>query len=369
MLDMGFIRDIRKILALLPSRRQNLLFSATFSDEIRRACRRLPGPARHGGGRPPQHAGGARPPGGPPGRPRAQARAPEPADPDGRDPPGAGLHQDEARREPAVRAAGPRRDRRGRDPRQQEPAAARSRPQTTSRPAAWTSSSRPTSRRGGSTSRRSRTSSTTSSDGPEDYVHRIGPHRPGRDRRDRALARLPSTRRSSCATSRALLGGESRRRRSPASRRTSRSARSRSACAPASPATVNGLRTARPADARYGSPGAEPVRRRTPCRGSASARRGAFPDVHRATRAARPATGGHPGAARPAARRGDPRSTPRHAGAARAEAPAERPPWARDAGRVNGERVHCPAPSPGSASPGSPPASNGARRQRDKGIA
>ena len=36
MLDMGFIRDIRKILAVLPARRQNLLFSATFSDEIRR---------------------------------------------------------------------------------------------------------------------------------------------------------------------------------------------------------------------------------------------------------------------------------------------------------------------------------------------
>jgi ATP-dependent RNA helicase RhlE len=35
MLDMGFIRDIRRILAILPSRRQNLLFSATFSDEIR----------------------------------------------------------------------------------------------------------------------------------------------------------------------------------------------------------------------------------------------------------------------------------------------------------------------------------------------
>jgi ATP-dependent RNA helicase RhlE len=34
MLDMGFIRDIRKILALLPTRRQNLLFSATFSDEV-----------------------------------------------------------------------------------------------------------------------------------------------------------------------------------------------------------------------------------------------------------------------------------------------------------------------------------------------
>jgi ATP-dependent RNA helicase RhlE len=35
MLDMGFIRDIRRILSLLPARRQNLLFSATFSDEIR----------------------------------------------------------------------------------------------------------------------------------------------------------------------------------------------------------------------------------------------------------------------------------------------------------------------------------------------
>ena len=35
MLDMGFIRDIRKILKALPQRRQNLLFSATFSDEIR----------------------------------------------------------------------------------------------------------------------------------------------------------------------------------------------------------------------------------------------------------------------------------------------------------------------------------------------
>jgi ATP-dependent RNA helicase RhlE len=36
MLDMGFIHDIRKILALLPQARQNLLFSATFPDEIRK---------------------------------------------------------------------------------------------------------------------------------------------------------------------------------------------------------------------------------------------------------------------------------------------------------------------------------------------
>ena len=35
MLDMGFIHDIRRVLAKLPARRQNLLFSATFSDEIK----------------------------------------------------------------------------------------------------------------------------------------------------------------------------------------------------------------------------------------------------------------------------------------------------------------------------------------------
>ncbi len=35
MLDMGFIRDIRKIIALVPSKRQTLLYSATFSDEIK----------------------------------------------------------------------------------------------------------------------------------------------------------------------------------------------------------------------------------------------------------------------------------------------------------------------------------------------
>ncbi|MFK5923933.1 MAG: DEAD/DEAH box helicase [Verrucomicrobiota bacterium] len=36
MLDMGFIHDIRKILKILPARRQNLLFSATYSDEIKK---------------------------------------------------------------------------------------------------------------------------------------------------------------------------------------------------------------------------------------------------------------------------------------------------------------------------------------------
>ena len=36
MLDMGFIHDIRKILARLPKQRQNLLFSATYTDDIKR---------------------------------------------------------------------------------------------------------------------------------------------------------------------------------------------------------------------------------------------------------------------------------------------------------------------------------------------
>ncbi|GLO63845.1 ATP-dependent RNA helicase RhlE [Vibrio sp. MACH09] len=41
MLDMGFIRDIKKILALLPAKRQNLLFSATFSADIRQLAKGL----------------------------------------------------------------------------------------------------------------------------------------------------------------------------------------------------------------------------------------------------------------------------------------------------------------------------------------
>jgi ATP-dependent RNA helicase RhlE len=39
MLDMGFVPDVRKIAALLPARRQTLLFSATFSDDVRRMAK------------------------------------------------------------------------------------------------------------------------------------------------------------------------------------------------------------------------------------------------------------------------------------------------------------------------------------------
>ena len=41
MLDMGFIHDIRRIIKLLPQQRQNLLFSATYSDDIRGLAERL----------------------------------------------------------------------------------------------------------------------------------------------------------------------------------------------------------------------------------------------------------------------------------------------------------------------------------------
>ena len=39
MLDMGFIHDIKKIMSLLPKQRQNLMFSATFSNEIRQLAK------------------------------------------------------------------------------------------------------------------------------------------------------------------------------------------------------------------------------------------------------------------------------------------------------------------------------------------
>jgi ATP-dependent RNA helicase RhlE len=41
MLDMGFLPDIKRIIALLPTQRQNLLFSATFPDEIRNLVKTL----------------------------------------------------------------------------------------------------------------------------------------------------------------------------------------------------------------------------------------------------------------------------------------------------------------------------------------
>jgi len=41
MLDMGFINDIKRVLKLLPTKRQNLMFSATYSDDIRKLAQGL----------------------------------------------------------------------------------------------------------------------------------------------------------------------------------------------------------------------------------------------------------------------------------------------------------------------------------------
>jgi ATP-dependent RNA helicase RhlE len=41
MLDMGFMPDIKRIIALLPRERQNLMFSATFPDEIRNLAKQI----------------------------------------------------------------------------------------------------------------------------------------------------------------------------------------------------------------------------------------------------------------------------------------------------------------------------------------
>ncbi len=46
MLDMGFIHAIKRVLKLLPAERQNLMFSATYSEDIRAARRPLPDATR-----------------------------------------------------------------------------------------------------------------------------------------------------------------------------------------------------------------------------------------------------------------------------------------------------------------------------------
>ena len=125
MLDMGFIRDIRRVLDLVPAKRQSLLFSATFSDDdatARRGVARRPGERR---GDAPQYR---RPSSSARSSTRstvAQARAAQPPHPERPHRAGAGLHADEARREPPRRAAPAGRHRGDRDPRQQEPGPAR----------------------------------------------------------------------------------------------------------------------------------------------------------------------------------------------------------------------------------------------------
>ena len=106
MLDMGFIHDIKRVLAKLPPKRQNLLFSATFSDEIKTlADNLLDSPAlievarrNTTAERIEQKIS--------PGRSRQEARTAHASDQAEQLVPGARVHAHEARREPARRAAG-----------------------------------------------------------------------------------------------------------------------------------------------------------------------------------------------------------------------------------------------------------------------
>ena len=120
MLDMGFIRDIRRILALLPKKRQNLLFSATFADEIRElATGLLDNPAVIEVA--PRNSTAERieqlvhP------RQGQQDRAPEPPHLQQRLAAGAGVHPHQAHRQPGLPRSSKRRHQRRRHPRQQEP--------------------------------------------------------------------------------------------------------------------------------------------------------------------------------------------------------------------------------------------------------
>ena len=158
MLDMGFIRDIRKILAPAagPSPEPAVLGHLLRRDPA--AGGRPPPRAGHGPGHAAQHRVGAGRAGRPSGRPRAQARAAQPPRQERRALPGPGLHPHQARREPARPAARDGRHPVHRDPRQQEPAAARARPGRLQGRTGSRSSSPPRSPPAASTSTRCRTS-------------------------------------------------------------------------------------------------------------------------------------------------------------------------------------------------------------------
>ena len=119
MLDMGFIHDIRKVLALLPAARQNLLFSATFG-EIRALADKLLDPrCRSRSPRAiPDRTGRT---GRPPGRQGAQARPAVVPDRIEQLAPGAGVHAHQARCQPPRPTTRTRRSVGRRDSRQQEP--------------------------------------------------------------------------------------------------------------------------------------------------------------------------------------------------------------------------------------------------------
>ena len=109
MLDMGFIHDIKKVLAFLPPKRQNLLFSATFSNEIKQLANRLLKPSGFRGCGAPQCHGGGDCPKGVPRGPGAQTGAAVQAHHQGPMAPGTGFYAYQTRCQPAGQTIGSRR--------------------------------------------------------------------------------------------------------------------------------------------------------------------------------------------------------------------------------------------------------------------
>ena len=134
MLDMGFIPDVRKIIGFIPAKRQTLLFSATFSDEVRRlAGEFLRQPRDRRGCRPQQHR--RQPdPGALPGRSGAQGGSAAPPDPARQHGPGAGLHAQQDRGEPSGLVPGPARRQHHGHPRRPQPGRAHARSRGLPRP-------------------------------------------------------------------------------------------------------------------------------------------------------------------------------------------------------------------------------------------
>ena len=252
-----------------------------------------------------QHAHRARDPGRPHGRPRAEARAAQPPHHDRPDRPGARLHPDQARRQPARPAARARRDRwppRSTATRASRSASAR---WPTSRRAGSRSSSRPRWRPAASTSRRSRTWSTSScrwsprttstgSAGPAGPASTATPSRWS-----------ASTSSSSSTTSSACSVAASRARRSRASSPIRASDPSRS-CGAVSAARGHRRSMSGAGAPRHGGGAASRRRSATGWRPHRPARpatgrelRQAAPALRDTARGPRPGSGSRPGGSRP----------------------------------------------------------------------
>ena len=233
MLDMGFLPDIQRIIELLPKQRQNLMFSATFSDDIRRLSRTILRDPETVEVAPRNTDRRDDPAARLPGRPRPQggaARPPRSAQDD--------LHQVLVFTRTKLAASrlasrlGPRRARRRRDPlatARSRSGRARSRASSRARSAC---SSRPTSRPAASTSRTCRSSSTSSCRGTRRTTSTGSAGPAGPARRARRSASSASTRSTCCGASSGCSSRPSRGRSRRASSPTGTPSRGRSGCGP-----------------------------------------------------------------------------------------------------------------------------------------